>query len=308
MPKPTATDRARRLIALLGRFQQQTRIPLADLADELGASQTEVANDLETLSMCGLAPYDPYELMPVMVDDGCVEVFGELPALKGPIRLSQSETRALVSALEAAGYADDDPLVTKLLGAASATMDVDELRNVLSATVGSHEISVYETIARGISAGRVVALKHTHDGADAVSRDIEPHRLFVERGNWYVTAWCRLADDWRTFRLDRISEPRLTDESFAVRAASEIPAATALPGSDLPKARLRFASADAFVDREWPGAVLVEQDALGGAIVEIPYAGTEWVARHVVARLGDVSVIAPDEVREAVVEIARSLG
>jgi predicted DNA-binding transcriptional regulator YafY len=36
----------------------------------------------------------------------------------------------------------------------------------------------------------------------------------------------------------------------------------------------------------------------------IPYAGTTWIARAVVARLGEAEVLAPESVRRAVVDMA----
>jgi predicted DNA-binding transcriptional regulator YafY len=45
-----------------------------------------------------------------------------------------------------------------------------------------------------------------HSGA-ASRRSVEPYRLVNDRRRWYLVAWDRDRDDWRTFRVDRI-EPR----------------------------------------------------------------------------------------------------
>jgi len=95
---PSTSERARRVIALLGQLAPDTRISIADLAAEVGASQAQLAADLETLAMCGVAPYDPGDLMPLLIEDGMVEVWGELPAVRGPVRLSAAEARALAAA------------------------------------------------------------------------------------------------------------------------------------------------------------------------------------------------------------------
>ncbi|MFC4589416.1 helix-turn-helix transcriptional regulator [Sphaerisporangium corydalis] len=42
-----------------------------------------------------------------------------------------------------------------------------------------------------------------HHGTTGV-RVVEPHRLVHARGRWYLVAWDRERDDWRTFRADRI--------------------------------------------------------------------------------------------------------
>ncbi|MDA0634957.1 YafY family protein [Nonomuraea sp. MCN248] len=46
-----------------------------------------------------------------------------------------------------------------------------------------------------------------HDGAESV-RDVEPHRLVHRRGRWYLVGFDVDRQDWRMFRVDRIT-PRV---------------------------------------------------------------------------------------------------
>ncbi len=57
------------------------------------------------------------------------------------------------------------------------------------------------------------------DGEDS-RRLVEPHQLVTAGRRWYLVAWDQRRGDWRTFRLDRISEPRLAGVRFTPR---EIP-------------------------------------------------------------------------------------
>jgi predicted DNA-binding transcriptional regulator YafY len=50
----------------------------------------------------------------------------------------------------------------------------------------------------------------------------------------------------------------------------------------------------------------MSSEAGGGIIVEVPYAGTGWLARQVVARCGGAEVLAPQEIRRAVAELAQA--
>lgn len=308
MARPSSSERARRLIALLGQLDSRRNIRLADLAARLGVSETQIASDLETLSMCGVAPYDPLGLVPVFIDGDEVVVFGDVPALKAGVRLSASEAEALSAALQAAGFGSDDPLTARLLEAASSSFTAEELGRMLVTKVGSHDPGVYEVLAEAIADRVAVELDHAPSGADAVRhRIVEPCALFAERGAWYLTGWCRTARSWRTFRLDRIRSARSTDEGVRATFPADRPLSAMPAGGssdDLPLARLMFSSANSFVEREWPGAVFVDTTENGGALVDVPYAGTRWIARRVVARLGDVEVIEPVEVREAVRSLA----
>jgi proteasome accessory factor C len=305
MSRPTAAERARRLLALLGRLKPGTRIPLDDLARELGITPAEVASEFETLSVCGVWPYDPLGLVPVFVDDDAIEVFGEVPALRGPVRLSAREASALAAAMQTAGFKASDPLPSRLLAAASATFDADEVEHVVRASIESHDPSVYETLARASAERRVVTIDYLGTTDDRpVSRDVEPIALFAERGAWYLTAWCRRAGGWRTFRLDRMRTVRASDERFSDARAVSAGSPRAFDPAGLPTARLRFARAEEFTERDWPGAVVAETTAEGAALVDVPFAGMAWIARRVCARLGEVEVLEPPSLRTAVAELA----
>ena len=60
----------------------------------------------------------------------------------------------------------------------------------------------------------------THSGT-AGDRHVEPHHVVPLRRRWYLVAWDLDRADWRTFRLDRITEPRPTGRRFDPR---ELPA------------------------------------------------------------------------------------
>ena len=303
-----AADRARRLIALLGRLTEGTRVPLADLAAELDTSPAELAGDLVTLSLCGIAPYTPMELVPVLVDGEFVEVWGSIPAMRGPVRLSAAEAGALAAALAAAGFAADDPLVSRLLEASSASFDAEELARTLRTVGVGHDKATFELLADAIAKHEAVAIAYQREGTESPGvRTVEPLQLFADRGAWYLSAWCRKAGAYRTFRVDRIRGAEYNGDTFdPARRAPSSASPSAFSTDGLPVARLRFAPGEAFSEREWPGSSVAEQAADGSLVVEVPFAGTDWIARRVVARLGAVEALSPTEVRDAVGVVARA--
>jgi predicted DNA-binding transcriptional regulator YafY len=51
------------------------------------------------------------------------------------------------------------------------------------------------------------------DGAASI-RTVRPLGLFYWGAAWTLLAWCELRNDFRNFRLDRISDPEVSEESF----------------------------------------------------------------------------------------------
>ena len=304
--RASSADVARRLIALLGRLREGTRVPLAVLAAELDTTPAALASDLETLSVCGIAPYTPMELVPVLVDGDIVEVWGSIPAMRGPVRLSPAEAGALAAALAAAGFPAEDPLSIKLLAASSAAFDAEELARTLSTSTATHATATFEALAAGIAAREVLAIAYQREGAaEPTVRRVEPLQLFADRGTWYLSAWCRTAGAFRTFRVDRVRGVEPTGDEFDAAARGDGLSTTAFTADGLPTARLRFASGEVFTEREWPGARVAEELADGGLVAHVPYAGTDWIARRVIARLGGVEVLEPAVIRDAVAALAR---
>jgi predicted DNA-binding transcriptional regulator YafY len=59
----------------------------------------------------------------------------------------------------------------------------------------------------------------------ASRREVEPHALVNHGRRWYLVAWDRRRQDWRTFRLDRLAKPmpsggRFTRRRLPVRDAA----------------------------------------------------------------------------------------
>jgi predicted DNA-binding transcriptional regulator YafY len=63
------------------------------------------------------------------------------------------------------------------------------------------------------------------DGATS-RRDVEPHSLLNRGQRWYLVAWDRQREDWRTFRLDRLTRPSPAGVRFAPRPLPAKDAAT----------------------------------------------------------------------------------
>lgn len=75
---------------------------------------------------------------------------------------------------------------------------------VIVKTVAAPDAEVAETLWRAVHGGHVLRIGYV-DAAGLVSdRDVEPQHVVVAPGGAYLAAWCRLREDDRIFRMDRI--------------------------------------------------------------------------------------------------------
>src|SRR5690606_8601461 len=62
-----------------------------------------------------------------------------------------------------------------------------------------------------------VAVSFTYKAPDApeTTRTVDPVKVHIASGQWYLQGWCHLRQAMRTFHLDRVSDVRLTDIPIA---------------------------------------------------------------------------------------------
>ena len=81
------------------------------------------------------------------------------------------------------------------------------------------------TLAQACRDSEPIHFTYTARGAEPTDRWVEPHRMVSMGRRWYLVAYDRDRQDWRSFRVDRISEPRTSGQTFRPR---ELPADDAL--------------------------------------------------------------------------------
>ena len=79
------------------------------------------------------------------------------------------------------------------------------------------DLDLLITLATACRRRQGLIFGYTSRGGAATERQVEPHRLVHTGYRWYLVARDVARDDWRTFRVDRISEPRLTGGRFVPR-------------------------------------------------------------------------------------------
>jgi predicted DNA-binding transcriptional regulator YafY len=87
---------------------------------------------------------------------------------------------------------------------------------------GSRTTDVVRAVEHAMVDGRVVALDYVDKDGVATRREVEPFGLTSKDDNWYLMAWCRLRNEGRVFRFDRIHGAAVTDELSGDRSLREV--------------------------------------------------------------------------------------
>jgi len=211
-----------RLLELLSMLQGRRDWPGEELAERLDVSGRTIRRDVERLRRLGYpvdslsGPAGGYRLRagsampPLLLDDDeaiAIAVGLRTAAASSVAGIEETAVRALVK-LEQVLPAHLRRRV-RALGSATYTLPVG------GATVDPQHLSVIAAACRDSERLRFAYRSRT--GADT-RRDVEPHALVNHGRRWYLLAWDPARDDWRTFRIDRLSRPSAGRGRFTQRA------------------------------------------------------------------------------------------
>jgi predicted DNA-binding transcriptional regulator YafY len=231
-------NRIDRLFAILLQLQRNGRIRAQDLARHFEVSERTIYRDMGALSEAGVPvvslPGEGYELL---------EGYYLPPLLFTPQEASGLFLGAQMLLAQATGQLahDAETALAKLalvLPKPTRTA-IDQLTAMIRFVMPPVRFDLDEpklaTLHRAIRQQCVVWLRyHAYNRNETSEREVEPVRLSYYNTAWYVDGYCRLRQDWRSFRLERIDALKLRGEHFVPRTVEVKPGA-------LISVRIRFA-------------------------------------------------------------------
>lgn len=317
MSDPTA-----RALTLLSLLQTHRHWSGAELAERLGVSARTVRRDVDRLRDLGY----PVEAAPG-VDGGYQLAAGaHLP----PLLVDDDEAVALAIGLRAAaGAAIDGIEETTLRVMAKLEQilpshvrrridalndNVESLRWTPAAVVPPASLGL---LAQGCRDREEVRFEYTRRDGEASSRLVQPHQLVSVGHRWYLVAWDVRRDDWRTFRIDRMEDPRLAGVRFEPRSLPGGSAADFVAAGMKEMTRAHEATVEVVgpedrlaATRHWYGAEVVAEGD-GHRRLVLRSESLEWLAGliSILAMRHDLEVLdAPDEVQTLLSTATARLG
>jgi predicted DNA-binding transcriptional regulator YafY len=210
-----AMDTAERLLKLLGLLEGRIDWTAEELARRLEVTSRTIRRDITRLRDLGY----PVEAMAGPGGGYRLGAGGKLP----PLLLDDDEAVAVaiglrVSTTSAVSGLEDSSLsaLAKLEHVLPARLRsrLEDISEATTSTLGSsrHQVDhgVLALVAASIRKRERLRLGYVDNQGKHTDRHVEPVRLVHTGRRWYLVVFDLDRDDWRTFRLDRVSEPRTT--------------------------------------------------------------------------------------------------
>jgi predicted DNA-binding transcriptional regulator YafY len=309
-------NRTDRLVAMVMFLQGRRLVKADELAEHFEISVRTVYRDMSALGEAGV---------PIAGEAGV-----GYSLVKGyhlpPVMLTADEASALFVGAEMVKHFTDASLGVPMSAA------LDKLRAVLPVDRQEHVARLARQtvimgrggnqqpdpaaqpwlrhVQRGVVNRRVLLLQYRgRERREETARAVEPLGVVFYGGTWYLVAWCRLRQDFRQFRIDRIRELTVSEEQFEHRsdfsltehlkreadAEQEIPARIWLAEGVQGKAR-----------SESYATLIPGKSRDGGTEYSLYTYSVEWLARWLFGFGPEAQAIAPKELRQRVKKMAKA--
>ena len=221
-------DTTQRVLQLLRLLQARTTWQAHKLAAELGVTERTIRRDITRLRDLGYPVHSSRGL------DGGYQLGAgrHLP----PLLLDDSEAIALVANLrmKALSGTDDfgeaalralaklDHVMPPRLRAITHTLEeasVSLHHEYSAAQQRTSDLKLLQQLTNALRDRVLVRFTYHKPSANPTEREVEPTKLLTQGEYWYLQAFDRGRNDWRTFRLDRITNLHVTTWTFTPRAA-----------------------------------------------------------------------------------------
>ncbi|MBV9838123.1 MAG: WYL domain-containing protein [Solirubrobacterales bacterium] len=282
------------------------RLDAAELCKALKLSDQELREDISVLNVVNFGA-GTYVLYAEIDSEGVIEVdpepYGD--SFARPARLLPVEAKALVAAIDLIGEHIPEGSLASVRKKVVAALGEDPVHEGLQvAAPGGDDAEIAAVVSRAIAGRQRLSFEYYKENEDEFStRLVEPYALINGREGWYVASFDPTRDSVRHFRLDRIKSATVTGERFEPRPdvdpaadvdgwprTGEVPASRRAQVWISPE-RARWAKEERTV---------IDELADGSVIVELGFAGVDWLVREVLKEAGDAVVLEPPDARDAV--------
>jgi proteasome accessory factor BC len=304
-------ERFARLVTLASILIEAGRagepVSMDEVCRRLQLSEEELREDVNVLNVVNFGGGSYVLYAEISEESGEIEVDPEPYSdnFDRPARLLPVEAKALVAAIDLIGEHIPEGSLTSAREKIVAALGEDPMEQGLQvAGAGGDDSGVARLVSDAIAKRRMIELEYYKENEDELSlRRVEPYALTNGREGWYVASFDPDRDGMRHFRLDRIKQATVTDEKFEPRP--EVDPAAEVDGWLRTGEVQASRTARVWVSGErarWAREArrVVEERGDGTVVVELSFAGIDWLVREILREAGDAAVLEPEDAREAV--------
>ncbi|MFJ5770965.1 helix-turn-helix transcriptional regulator [Psychrobacillus sp. NPDC093180] len=209
-----------RLLSILVILLNKEIVSAEELANKLEVSKRTIYRDVNSLALSGL---------PVVTIHGRNGGIGLMPSYKMDKYLfSDKEKQTIIEALKLQHdiLQEENQLIMEKIEKLKGDDESYSNFSFYSPTIHRKEIEMetnekLKLLRKAMSQQKKVKLKYVSFNGEITNRVISPSSMNLADGSWYITGYCEKREDNRIFKLTRIREILLLDETSLTIAEKE---------------------------------------------------------------------------------------
>lgn len=201
-----------RLIGILAILLQQEKVTAPYLAEKFEVSRRTINRDVEDLCKAGI---------PLVTTRGAGGGISIMDGYKmNHTLLTSGDMNAILAGLRSLDSVSNSKRYKQLIEKLSGGRSNEESVRIDLASWHKQSLSVkIKLISESIEHCEKVSFEYFSPKGES-SRIIEPYYLLFHWASWYVWGWCCKREDFRLFKLNRMTKLTATGERFEKRAAA----------------------------------------------------------------------------------------
>jgi predicted DNA-binding transcriptional regulator YafY len=290
-----------RLIGILTRLLQTNKITAPELAACFGVSRRTILRDIDTLCLAGI---------PIVTTRGAEGGIAIMEGYKiNKNVLTTEELQTLVTGLKGVDSVSKQSHFESLMTKLALKNALAALTDRVVIDLSSHyKHSLSEKIAlfkQAIAEQRTVVFDYYYQKGE-VSRELEPYCLEFRWSAWYVFGWCRLREDFRRFKLNRLWNPALTDPRFILPPVPLGQSGAEYSFPELYNVKILFDKSVRFRLIDDYGLHCYDETD-DGLLLSLDYANKDWAFSWLLGFGDKAKVLAPEETRKEFAALVKNI-
>lgn len=209
-----------RLISIIMILLENKKISATKLAEMFEVTPRTIYRDIEAINQAGI---------PIITYPGVNGGIGIMEEYKISKKLfTASDITTLLIGLGSISSTLSKEELVNTLAKVKGLVPAEKMREIelksnqiaidLTSWIGNKNLQPnLEEIKKALNESRLLSFKYSDRSGKRSNRKVEPYRLVLKDTNWYLQGYCTLKQDFRTFKLSRISEFEILEDVFITR-------------------------------------------------------------------------------------------
>lgn len=290
-----------RLFKILYLLLESGRTTAPALARELEVSVRTIYRDIDALSSAGIPVYS------TQGKGGGIFLMDGYVLSKG--LFSESDQLTIVSALQSlsALLPDAESELLLKLNALFRKNNPDWIQIDFSRWGNqSLDSEKFNIIKAAILNRQLLSFSYVSSYGQNTRRMVKPLRICYKSHAWYLQAYCMEKEDFRTFKINRMTQPVMQPETFEASLLPP-PIDTDENSTHYPSIKLRFKKETAYRVYDEFNSSNIEILENGDMIVTTQMPRDGWIYGYLLSFQGDAEILEPEDMNVEFGEIIKKL-